>query len=326
MASDVYTRALARLGAGEIFILDGGVGTDLERRGAAMADGAWCGPAALNAPEILEAVHVDYLRAGAQIVTANTYAASRVMMRAAGLEERTVENVERAVEIAHKARAAAGAPDALVAGSLSHMAPIQAGTAVPDANGPSRATLAEAYEELALLLRAQGCDVILLEMMYDRNRIPLAVDAALKAGLPIWIGYAARAGADGAPIAFDPFSETPLDEIVALGARAHADVAGIMHTPTSLIAAAMHAVAARHEGPLMAYPDSGRFEMPHWRFDETFTPDDLFAAATAWIRDGVRLVGGCCGVGPEHIRALNGLRAAGAMEGEAALIGVYPAA
>jgi len=103
---------------------------------------------------------------------------------------------------------------------------------------------------------------------------------------------------------------------VGLGARASADVAGIMHTPTPLIAAAMPAVAATHRGPLMAYPDAGRFEMPHWRFDETFSPEDLFAAAQDWMRGGVRAIGGCCGIGPDHIRALPGLRAEAAELGQ----------
>ena len=58
------------------------------------------------------------------------------------------------------------------------------------------------------------------------------------------------------------------------------------------------------EAPLGAWPNSGHFEPPSWRFDDVVTPDAFAAVAAEWVEDGVRVIGGCCGLGPEHIRAV----------------------
>ena len=73
-----YKNLKVRLDAGEIIVLDGGTGTELQRRGAQMDPSAWCGPASLNNSELLTQVHLDYIDAGADVVTANTFASSPV--------------------------------------------------------------------------------------------------------------------------------------------------------------------------------------------------------------------------------------------------------
>ena len=67
-----YHEIFENIEAGDLFILDGGTGTELEKRGVPMEPGAWCGVAALNNANILEEIHTDYLEAGADIITANT--------------------------------------------------------------------------------------------------------------------------------------------------------------------------------------------------------------------------------------------------------------
>jgi methionine synthase I (cobalamin-dependent) len=54
----------------------------------------------------------------------------------------------------------------------------------------------------------------------------------------------------------------------------------------------------------MAYPDSGYFKMPHWQFVDILPVDDFVAYSRQWIAAGVQIVGGCCGLGVEHIEAL----------------------
>ena len=80
-----------------------------------------------------------------------------------------------------------------MAGSLSHMVPVAAGTDVVDPKAvPSPAAISDAFEELAGVLKRAGADLILLEMMYAHSRIPLVVSAALNTGLPVWFGASAR--------------------------------------------------------------------------------------------------------------------------------------
>ncbi|NDB26813.1 MAG: homocysteine S-methyltransferase family protein, partial [Actinobacteria bacterium] len=131
-----YKDVKRRLDAGEVIVLDGATGTELQRRGAQMDPSAWCGPASLNNSELLTQVHLDYINAGADVITANTFASSRLMLTPAGFADRVEEINRIAVEAALRARdlATEKSPSRkiAVAGSLSHMVPVAAGTAKVD--------------------------------------------------------------------------------------------------------------------------------------------------------------------------------------------------
>jgi S-methylmethionine-dependent homocysteine/selenocysteine methylase len=304
-----YHTALAKLAAGGLLILDGATGTELERRGVPMDDEAWCATGVLSDPEALIAVHMDYIAAGADIITANTYASSRLMLEPAGLADRLEEINRKSVEAALDARRRAGAPDILVAGSLSHMIPMAANSAWGDLDRrPDAGVMAKAYRELAGVHAAAGCDLILLEMMYEPEHMALAFEAAKGSGLPVWAGTSARRGADGAVLAFLQHSDLAFEEVAALTGARGFPVAGVMHSSAEVTGDALAQLRGHHRGPLMAYPDSGYFEMPHWRFEDTIAPARLVEFARQWIADGVQVLGGCCGLGPEHIKALAGLK------------------
>jgi S-methylmethionine-dependent homocysteine/selenocysteine methylase len=98
-----YNRLKWRLDEGGIVLLDGPTGTELQRRGVAMDKAAWCGPATLEHADLLTQIHADYIAAGA-VITANTYASSRLMLSDAGLADRLDELVRCAVDAAYLAR------------------------------------------------------------------------------------------------------------------------------------------------------------------------------------------------------------------------------
>jgi methionine synthase I (cobalamin-dependent) len=78
----------------------------------------------------------------------------------------------------------------------------------------------------------------------------------------------------------------------------------IMHTPIADVDEALSIVKQYWDGAIGIYPESGYFTMPNWQFVDVIEPDDLAELAQTWIGKGVRMVGGCCGLGPEHIAAL----------------------
>ncbi len=305
-----YERLMDRLHRGEVVILDGPTGTELQARGAPMDPAAWCGPATLENDRLLVDIHTDYIAAGAEIVTANTFAASRLMLEGAGLADRAGEIVTRAVTAARTARDACGR-DVVVAGSLSHMMPIAGGLATPDLGRlASEGAMEDAFGVLASQLKEAGVELIILEMMYHPVRVPIALRAALATGLPVWFGASARRAASGDVVAFHTYSDVPLDEIAALIPAVGVDVAGIMHTGGEVITDALAIIRRHFPGPLMAYPDSGYFEMPDWRFVDVVTPARYEAFCGEWLAAGARLLGGCCGLGVDHIRAAVRARAA----------------
>ncbi|MFP4511027.1 MAG: homocysteine S-methyltransferase family protein [Spirochaetaceae bacterium] len=316
-----YKAIQIRLEAGKTVILDGGTGTELQRRGARMDPGAWCGPASAENGDLLEQVHRDYIAAGADVITANTYASSRLMLEPAGYGDRFAEINQAAVDAAFRAREASGRDDVLVAGAISHMAPFVPGTARADlSRSPSEEAMRAAFSELATFLKDSGCDLIILEMMYYPERMRPAFEAALATGLPVWAGFSARRGAAGPQssasssgsaghlLSFAPDRDLPFAELISILDDYDVAAAGIMHTPSHLVGEALAILKATYAGPLLAYPDSGFFRMPQWQFEAIIPPDEFHSYASQWISDGAQIVGGCCGLSPEHIEALRPLR------------------
>ena len=302
-----------RLVSGQVLLLDGATGTELERRNAPMSEHAWCALATETAPDILRAVHEDYIRAGADIITANTYASSRIMRGPDGMAEKAEPPNRRAVEIALEARerAAEGRPVA-VAGSISNMMPMVPHEArIHTARMPTPKAGEASYREQAQLLKQAGVDLILLEMHYRPEYLKRSIRAARATGLPVWVGTSARVdgrGDDARILGFAVESETPFEQVVDATLEAGAnEVIGVMHTNVSITGAALDILGERYSGPLMAYPDAGYFEMPSWRFVDVISPQALAQEARGWIGQGVQVVGGCCGLGVEHIAALRGM-------------------
>jgi len=86
------------------------------------------------------------------------------------------------------------------------------------------------------------------------------------------------------------------------------EAVGVMHSRADLIAPALAQVRARTDAPLTAYPDSGHFEMPRWNFRDVMSTADFRGYAERWVADGVQVLGGCCGLSLDHIRAIADLK------------------
>jgi homocysteine S-methyltransferase len=310
----------AGLTAGDLLLLDGATGTELQRRGASMHGEAWCATATLTDPDILLGVHRDYILAGADIVTTNTFSTNRSMLEPAGFGEQVREINIAAVQLARQARKEAEvARRVVVAGSMSHQVPVVAGCDFRDpAAIPDKDAAAGNFREMADILANAEVDLILLEMMSDPDLALPAIAAARATGLPFWVGLSARLGEDGRLVAYHrqemPFAES-LREIV--GAAGDAGVVGIMHTNIQAIAPCLAIIRQHWDGPLMVYPDSGVFRMPEWVFEGIVSPAEFVDLCRTW-RDafGVDVIGGCCGLGIEHIRALAILKNEGRRKGE----------
>ena len=290
-----------RIARGEVVVIDGATGTELEARGVPMDDAAWCGPANLAYAEVARDVHADYIRAGAAVVIANTFSTDRLRLADAGLGDRVGEVNRKAVRAALAAREATGRPDVAVAGSLS-----RAAASVPGGGprGVDRATLLDVYSEQAGILADAGVDLIALEMMSALEHAEPALEAARSTGLPVWLGLSADHAADGRLTGWQS-PERSFDEFVASLSPAGVDAMLVMHTDVDSVDEALDSVFRHWDGPVGVYPHVGTFEPPNWRFDESFTADDLLANARRWVDRGVRIVGGCCGLGPAYIRALS---------------------
>ncbi|MFM7797808.1 MAG: homocysteine S-methyltransferase family protein [Planctomycetota bacterium] len=301
MSTPAYTALLQRLRDGEVVLLDGGVGTEIQRQGAPMSTELWCAEANLDHPDIVRAVHRDYLAAGAEVVTANTFASSPLLLEHFG----RLDEMERIDAIALAvAREAAADRGAVVAGSMSTMRPTVPGSDRTQSGQSWTEHAARAlFARKAASLRAGGAEFIVMEMMRDLDYSLWACEAALASGLPVWIGISVERRADGRLVGFGrPDSE--LEPVSAGLAALQPDVLAIMHTSVDDTLPALEVLRRHWSGPTAAYPECGRYEAPDWQFIGIAPPDEYAALSLEWRRLGAHALGGCCGVGPAHIARL----------------------
>ena len=303
-----------RLNDSRPILLDGATGTELQSRGVPMNNVAWSGLAVATHPDVVRQVHLDYIRVGAEVIITNTFASGRHMLRAAGVEGRTAEINRQAALLALQAREEAGAAKSSdskgeweaapgtvwVAGSISPM-----GGGLGDKVRPSLQKMRGNFAEQAELLAESGVDFLLLEMMRDIDFSCAALEAASATGLPVWVGFSCERGKGGdLKLAPTIQEEIPLAAGVAAVMAEGGSLAAIMHSNVDVIGPALSAIQAVWDGPTGAYPESGYFTMPHWQFVDIIEPQVFADRAMSWIGQGVQLVGGCCGIGTPHIRAL----------------------
>ena len=182
-----------RLDRGDVVILDGAMGTELQRRGVPMDGIAWSAVAMATHPDTVRGVHEDYLRPGAEILITNSFATSHHVLAAAGLGERVAELNRRSVALAKEAvvRVAPDRP-VWIAGSISTFVP-----SGDNRHRPAPAAERASYREQAELLGEAGADLLALEMIRDIDQARTIVEAAAATGLPLWVGFTCHLGDGG---------------------------------------------------------------------------------------------------------------------------------
>jgi S-methylmethionine-dependent homocysteine/selenocysteine methylase len=264
-------------------ILDGAIGTELIARGVRLEGADWSARAIRHAPEVLSEVHAAYAEAGATLHTANTFRTQPGV-----LGDRWRDDLRSAVAIAK-----AAVPEGQKV--LGSIAPIE-DCYRPDLS-PGSAALPR-HRETARALAEAGCDVLLCETFAHEAEALAALEAARETGLPAWLSLTAG-----------PLGDllTPSDvarigrEAVALGVdRLLANCIA-----ASRIAPFVEALVAL-DVPIGVYANAGaRDERLGWDDATDDAADRYVELAERWAALGATVIGGCCGTGPLHIRALS---------------------
>lgn len=294
--------------AGRCLILDGATGTEIERRGFPMHDIAWSGGVMFERPELVREIHADYIRAGADVVTANSYSCCRHVLEPAGFGDRVAAANRLAVRLAREARDAVADRPVAVAGSISMF--------VADDSDPylrkrsdardwrSEASLRACYGEQADILAEAGADLLLLEMFQIPEWSIPAIEAALATGLPVWLGMSCGPKDAAGRVRMCSWPERLFQDSVDALIRPELAAVLVMHSEVENVAGGLELVRQAWRGPLGAYAHSGGHVHPKWLFENVISPADYVAAARGWAAQGATILGGCCGTRPEHIAAL----------------------
>ena len=289
----------AKLSGGESVILDGGMGTEIKRRGIATGSSELSVAAMMDSPDAIRQIHEDFIRAGAQVVITNTYICNSGKLARIGWDESGMVQInEKAANVALEARATFPEQDVVVAGSLGPLSQ----SYNPDAVHPYEKCLAD-YRDQARILARTGVDVILVETCTKIHEAVAGVTAAIELGMPAWAGFVAD---DQGQV---KSGESILDAQVAVK-DAGASVMFINCSQVTEVTAALEQLHGNEEMPLGAYAQGAVYEGTGWDFEESMSPEQYLVYASEWVRLGARAIGGCCGTTPEHIEALanSGLR------------------
>jgi homocysteine S-methyltransferase len=288
---------LAKALARNVVVLDGGMSTALELAGHDLSDDLWSARLLLTDPDAVRAAHLAYYRAGARVAITASYQASFE-----GFAKRNISATETArllrtsVELARSTASEVDGPRWVAASVGPYGAVLADGSEYRGRYGLSRRELVNFHRRRIEELCAAGPDVLAIETIPDVDEAEAVLEVVRGQGVPVWLSYSARGDRTcaGQPLS-DAFAVVAgVDEVIAVGVNCCApqDVAGAV------------AVARAVTGlPVVVYPNSGE----QWDARARSWTGDGSGFATAageWVREGARLVGGCCRTGPDAIAVL----------------------
>ena len=309
-----YQAIREKLAARQTVILDGAIGTEILRRNVSWADHQLA-----SRPEFVRGIHEDYIRAGADVISTNSFQlcrralfnhfrdeAHRRHIGARDLNDRADHLLAASVHLAVEAREHVAARNRVaVAAAVTTLEWCFRPDLAPPADEAPRE-----YREIFQVVADAGADLVLLETVNSISEARVALEVAKSLHLPCWVSFVC----DERGLLF---TGEELGQAVASLEPLGVDAILLNCAPPDDITAGMKALAPlvvnpRGEPharvPIGAYAHIGRFDPPEWMFTDEFPPAKYRDVAAQWKRMGGQILGGCCGTTPDHIAALGALR------------------
>jgi 5-methyltetrahydrofolate--homocysteine methyltransferase len=281
---------IARLNSGRVIVADGATGTMLQKAG--LPAGTLAEQWVLENPAPIRDLQRAYVEAGSSLIIACTFGANRARLERAGLANRLAEVNQGAVQITREAAGDRAYVAADIGPTGELLAPI------------GKLTYEQAlaiFAEQAAVLGQAGVDVLYVETMSDLNEMKAAVTGAQQAapGIPIF-----------ATFSFDHHGRTNMgvkpeqaaEALQEMGVAAFGANCGATLEMTEGAVAKMHEAAP--QAALIAKPNAGKPHMVDREAVYDATPENMAEYAKKFVALGARVVGGCCGSTPEHIKAI----------------------
>ena len=291
-------------------ILDGGMGRELRMRGVEILDTIWSANGLITAPAVVRDIHMDYIEAGADIITTNSYGVILQELVKEGIAGRYDELNQLAGQLAVEARDRSGA-DVLIAGSL----PPLRGSYRPDLVDAFAVIEPEYARQVALL--TPFVDLFICETMSSADEGYAAAHAAVVSGKPVWVSWTLHEDRTGRLRSGESIAD-------AAARVAELPITGMLANccaPES-IAAAMGLLTATGNTFVGGYANTFVPVAPDWTLDgngdddglialrDDLSPEHYATCAADWVANGATVVGGCCGTGPAHIKRIASAHAA----------------
>ncbi len=301
-----YSSIHKKLENKKTIILDGGMGAELEKNGAKMDEKMWCGKCSVDHPELVRKIHEDYISAGADVITTNTYSTTPISMRQYGYEDSIEKFNKKSVQVAKEA-IKNSSKDVALAGSVSTFGNFYK---------LGLKAMIPGFDEQLKILSGEGVDLIILEAMSSQaDIVETMLNCSTKVNIPVWLsvscvmddqknimlGYNDTIDSD--THVYENF-ETSINNFKKL----HSGPILVAHSDINITGKAIETAKKNYHGIVGAYPNKGYYEKPHWRFIDDMTPTGYLNEVRSWIKNGAQIIGGCCGIGVEEIKAISILK------------------
>jgi methionine synthase / methylenetetrahydrofolate reductase(NADPH) len=244
----------------------------------------------VSSADVVARIHESYVHAGARLIETNTFGANAARLAKHGLEDRVKELNQAAVKLARKA---IGSRPVYLAGSVG-----PSGAVIHEA-GSSPIDASQLFREQAEALLDAGVDIIFLETFLDFNEIQIALDAVRRTDPKIPVICSMVSSEEGRLPSSLPVVQA-FRELTRLGAN----LVGVncVTGPYAMLQILRRIPA---DFLISAFPNAGYPRYHDGRFLYNLSPVYFGEAAKEFVEHGARLVGGCCGVGPEHIHEMS---------------------
>ena len=285
----------------DITVLDGGMGSELIAREVLSSEGLWSARALLEAPEAVSQIHHDFIRAGAGVITTNSYSTIPSYLEKEGLSHRFEELTALAANLA-RAAADQGERDVLVAGCLPPLNESYRFDLVPE-DAYSRGIYGRMIEVLSSKVDLYLCET----MSCAREAANAAAAARDRDGdKPLWVSWTLHE-TPGQGLRSGETLEQALDAVTPYSPDAYL----FNCTDPEAITGAIATLSTLTEKPIGAYPNLFHVP-PGWTLDNDVqtTPREMSVAefkayASRWCALGAQIIGGCCGISPKFISAIS---------------------
>ncbi|HLL80884.1 MAG TPA: homocysteine S-methyltransferase family protein [Ktedonobacteraceae bacterium] len=296
-------RLQKRLTEKNILVLDGAMGTEILHHGVATTLPLWSAQALLTHPQVVQRIHEEYVKAGADILITDTFRTTPRAFAKVGRSEEEARNAaqlacrlaRRAIEYVQPSR------DVYVAGSIAPLEECYSPELTPPDDALEREHLLTAQT-----LKEGGVDFLLLETMITKRETLAAVRAAKSVGMPFAVSFCTNEQGN-------LLSGEPLEEVVTEVDGFNPLFIGVNCVSPAIATLTLRKLKGITSRPLSVYAQGEG--MPRddqgWSFDELSESEDYVTCARQWLQEGAQVVGGCCGTSPVYIERVRELVEAG---------------
>ena len=314
----MYKKLKARIAQNETLLLDGAIGTQLQRLEVPMDNTAWAAMALETHPDSVRHMHAQYIKHGVDIITTNTFSSARHNLEPIGLGGKTAELNYRAVNLAMQARERyAQDRQIAIAGAISHFGILVEGepglalhrhAVAKIRNEVTESQARRNIKEQADCLVDAGVDFLILESTGNMTQREWLLQETDHLDIPRWLGYRCRLDSGDETPRVGYGSNTSFEDGLKLLSQYKVDGVAIFHSLIDDTSAGLKVLSQHWDGLVALYPESGRDDYTasqrDYSEDDNVTPAEFPEILNHWIDQGANVVGGCCGIDVEYYPGL----------------------